>query len=200
MKNKNVIWGWLIGGSMVIAACGSGDKAGQGDGTATTGADSVAVEQDNGSKLASAQTAVRFLKWYANKYNDLNNIVTLDVEEGRQYAVNFEGTEKWLEMMASSGMVSDQFIEAERAAYEEIDSDWHANQLMEGPPQGFDYDRVLLTQEIEETIRACEDPKVINATENGETAEVTLDVTMRLKLHMIRDAGVWMVASIEPGG
>lgn len=190
----------MLGLSLGFASCGSGDEAAAGTTDGGTKVDSTAAPADNGSKLASAQTAVRFMKWYANRYNDLNNIVILDVEEGKQYAVNFEGTERWLEMMASSGMVSDQFIEAERAAYEEIDSDWHAHQVKEGPPDGFDYDRVLKTQEIEETLKACEDPKVISATEDGEKADVVLDVMMRLRLHMIRDAGVWMVASIENVG
>lgn len=106
-----------------------------------------------GTTMTSPETTVReFLTWYTkNKASLPANFI--DHADGRDttqsYQVNFATTEKWLTAVNSSGVVSPVYIKHWRAYFKQWSDTLQLRPQHDGPPAGFDYDFLMLTQDPE---------------------------------------------------
>ncbi|TGE29265.1 hypothetical protein [Hymenobacter metallicola] len=99
---------------------------------------------------APAQTVRRFIKWYARNGESLpGNFVLNDdgLDSTKFYTVNFPGTEEWLTAVQQSGTVSAAYLNGWRAYFRSYADTLRLHPQNDGPPAGFDYDLLMLSQE-----------------------------------------------------
>ncbi len=150
----------------------------------------------------SFNTVKDFLNWYKNNYktvNQLNLVKNKDVnyDSTKIYSVNFEESEKYLKKLKSSGFISDNYINKWRKYFKEHDEYFKKNPQNDGPPYGFEYDFVLLTQEIEKTLESIDKIKLVNVKESDKNSVVKIDITIRLCFSLSKSDGKWLIDNIE---
>lgn len=101
------------------------------------------------------KTVRKFLDWYVKNQASLpGNFI--DHADGRdttqQYAVNFAATEKWLAAVGRSEVVSPAYLQHWRAYFKQWGDTLRVHPQHDGPPAGFEYDFLLLSQEPEEKV------------------------------------------------
>jgi len=85
--------------------------------------------------------------------------------------------------LRSSKLFTAEYLEALKSHFLECDKNIQKIHQNEGPPAGFDYDLVLLTQEIDDTISALDKPTDISVYESSGKAIVNVDVYMNRSLN-----------------
>jgi len=150
----------------------------------------------------SLQTVISFLKWYKANYKEVNSFELVNYEGSlndstKYYSVNFDETDKYLEKLESSKLLSIEYIKTWQSYFMQCGQNFQENPQNDGPPVGFDYDLVLLTQEIEETLYSIETPKVINVSETSKKSIVNVNITMELSFSLSKINGIWLIDKIE---
>jgi len=145
---------------------------------------------------------ISFLKWYKKNKKEVNQFELVNncgqtYDSTKFYSVNRDQTEKYLQKIKSSGFVSESYIIDWRKYFEKCDKDFKQNPQNDGPPEGFDYDFILLTQEIDETLTAIEKPKMIFSKVSENKATVKIDIMMVLTFHLSKTKGVWLIDKSE---
>jgi len=101
--------------------------------------------------ITSPEKTVRaFLAWYANHQATLpTDFVdhTNGQDTTKGYAVNVEGTEKWLAEVRRSDVVSAAYLQHWRTYFRQYADTLRLHKQYDGPPAGFDYDFLMLSQE-----------------------------------------------------
>jgi hypothetical protein len=153
-------------------------------------------------KHESVKTVFDFLKWYRTNYNQLNQIKLVNnsgADQGstKYYSVNFKGTEDYLLRLRGSGYISDKYIDKWRRYFRECEENFKRNPQNDGPPDGFGFDFVLWTQEIDETLEKIDHPKLIGVKESLTISIVKVDIMMRLGFTLSNSNGKWLIDNIE---
>lgn len=108
---------------------------------------------DSASSSVSCTTQIRkFLAWYKTNLNELDKINLVDLigsGDTAQYRVNFTNTEKYIATLKNSGYFSDLYLQRTMNYFKENDSLLLKHKQNDGPPEGFDFDRILYTQEVD---------------------------------------------------
>ena len=143
------------------------------------------------------QTVKDFLNWYGVHYKEATSFGLVNQGNGANYSVNFEETEKFLAYMKSSGLVSDAYLNNFRSYFKEAEESFIKDPINEGPPPGFDFDIVLLTQEPELVIEKGKNPTVIFSSIKDDVATLNLDVDMKLQFTLTRENGNWKIDAIQ---
>ncbi|TVT38338.1 hypothetical protein FNT36_19255 [Hymenobacter setariae] len=101
----------------------------------------------------SPEQAVRdYLNWYSANYNKLptNFIKTVGGNDTLgYYAVNSQVTENWLAAVQKSNLVSATFLQNWRSYFKQYADTLRLHPQNDGPPSGFDYDFLMLSQEAD---------------------------------------------------
>jgi hypothetical protein len=151
------------------------------------------------------KTVLAFLKWYKNNYENIyrieivNNMPGTNYDSTKYYSVNFEGTENYLKYMKSSRYISDKYLDYWRAYFKKCDDDFKKNPVNDGPPEGFDLDFVLITQEIDYAFEKIETAKITKEKVKNNKAEVllTIDKDWAYKYELTYDGKKWLIDSID---
>jgi hypothetical protein len=142
-----------------------------------------------------------FLKWYKQNYDAVNSPNTVNIPETDDpdlfYRVNFEGTEEYLYLLKSSGFISDTYLETWRDYFKKCDANFLKSKQNDGPPDGFEFDFVLWTQEIGSTLESIDAIVITKTDEKGNTCFVEVDISMRLGFYLTKYNGLWLIDSIE---
>jgi len=158
-------------------------------------------ENSQGDK--SAQTVVDFLKWYKKNYAEItkiqfvNNMNFGDGDSTKPYSVNYKDTENYLGKLKSSGYISDKYMQKWRKYFKEQDQNFKNNTQYCGPPMGFEFDFVLWTQMIGETLEAIDNYKLMEVNESDKNANVKIRIGMYLNFILSKDGDDWMIDNIE---
>ena len=108
-----------------------------------------------------AIAVIEFLKWYRAESNDISKIGLVNYPEGgvdslgnvtdssKFYTVDFNGAGDYLLRLASSGFLSENYIAGQRAYFKNADKAFHQFHAYDGPPEGFDADLVMLSQDYD---------------------------------------------------
>jgi hypothetical protein len=147
------------------------------------------------------KTVINFLKWYRENEKTLSKIQMVNIpsieEKNSFYTVNFEKTEQYLAALKKSGFVSDKYMDQWRDYFKKADIKLKQNPMNDGPPDGFEFDFVLWTQEIDETLEAINNPKLISTQITTDNAIVTLDILMRLEYKLSKQGDKWLIDDIQ---
>ncbi len=126
-----------------------------------------------------------FLAWYKSNYLRLYEYLLTYSDSNKNYRVNKINSEKYLKEIQSTGFVSKEFIRLWREYINSQDEKFKMNPQNEGPPEGFDFDLMLNTQEPEEVLNKIPqiEYKLIEVKNN--TSIVHADTKMKDWIYVI---------------
>ncbi len=184
---KTILWLYILAIAMGLLACEKN--------AATTESAANTPAADAAAKPAAdaSETVLAFLKWYNQNEMALSKIEKVKTVEGEPYALNKSGTEEYLAKLKGSGFIADAYLDRERADFAELEKGYLANPEFDGPPSGFDYDRVLQAQDWNDLDQAI----ILSKEQSVNEATVTVDVGGRLRVELIsQDNSTWLISSI----
>jgi len=152
----------------------------------------------------SSKIVVSFLKWYKKNHSKIHSIELVNnVHWDREndstelYSVNFDGTEKYLLTLKSSGFISDLYLNKWREYFKEKEEEFKKYPQFDGPPDGFQFDFVLWTQIVDETLHMIDYYKFIEVFESDMKANVKIDIMMKLNFSLSKQKEIWLIDDIE---
>ncbi|THU39745.1 hypothetical protein FAM09_14725 [Niastella caeni] len=154
--NKNCIV--LLFLALFSFACNN--ESNQSSSSNSIGRDSSAVSNDMLTKDSNqispdcTNTIMAFLKWYKTNYEIVNPmqdaVVSLKGDSANAiYRVDFDAAEKYLATLRASGFFSERFLQRTLQYFKGADVNLVKTKQNDGPPEGFEFDFLLLTQESE---------------------------------------------------
>lgn len=113
-----------------------------------------------------AKTIIDFLHWYRtdqtiNTFELVDNTDNTPFDSTRFYAVNFTETEKYLGALKATGFVSEKYRNHWRAHFKTCAQILRENPANDGPPEGFEYDFIMLSQDYEDDLKDLDQAKVL---------------------------------------
>ena len=96
-----------------------------------------------------------FLTWYKNNYDRIWEIGIINMahdEPDQFYSVNIHECHKFINMFRESGYVSEIFLDDWLDYFTKYEQFYKDNAVNDGPPDGFDFDLILLTQETDDAL------------------------------------------------
>lgn len=148
-----------------------------------------------------AKTVVDFLKWHRQNHEKISKIQMVNIPPVENtnsfYTVNVDETERYLTLLKKSGFVSDRYLQQWRDYFKKAGIKLEQNPMNDGPPEGFEFDFVLWTQEIDETLEAINDPKLISSKITQNKAVLKIDILMRLEFKLSKQNGKWRIDDIQ---
>jgi hypothetical protein len=175
---------------LVLSAC-SGNVA------ETKNADTVSAKPIQ-------KRVVDFLKWYRNNFDTVNSYATVNnfppSDSTKYYSVNFEETNKYLQALKKSGFVSSQYLETWQRYFETCDEKFKEIHQNDGPPEGFEYDFVTLSQEYQDILADIDHVKILHAdsiTDTSNAANIDIELYgYHYEYKLIREQHVWLINEI----
>lgn len=141
------------------------------------------------------KTVLDFLAWYRSNYIEIFTIQLVDTD-GPYYRVDFEGTEAYLALLKESGYISDAYIARWREYFKKCDENFIEIEQPEGPAEGFEFDFVLWTQTIDETLEAISRPELLSCEKQDKGYTVKVEISMRLGFRLSLYDGTWKIDEI----
>ncbi|MBX3163316.1 MAG: hypothetical protein KF900_02455 [Bacteroidetes bacterium] len=147
-----------------------------------------------------------FLHWYKNNYLHLQDSLVLGVvwenekwDSTKYYRVNFPATEKYLETLKSTGYISDTYIEERRKYFQQCEEGFIKTPANDGPPEGFDYDLILFSQE-DPGINELHKCRVIRNSRHENKCEVFIEFPFEVQYvyELSFHNGKWLIDNIKP--
>src|SRR5258708_8663995 len=138
----------LILAAVLIAACG------------TPTSKPTAIISDS---ARAASFVAHFLRWYAGKYDSLNNfnlVNTHEEEDSAWNTLNVAETKRYLNALRASGYFTERFLAEKEAYFRHCDSFFNAKKEHIRSPTGFDFDLVLSSSQTEELLADSVDPSI----------------------------------------
>lgn len=153
----------------------------------------------NDQKVIS-QVINDFLKWYGNQYLNIYKLKLINKDSSGNYSVDLKQCEQYLQILKSSGFISDEYIRLWRQYFESKANSFRINIQNEGPPEGFDYDFILHTQEVEDILVNSTKFKhiFIESKFNESVVEVHThrkEITYEFELRLVN--GKWLIDYIS---
>lgn len=134
--------------------------------------------------LDGRKVVIDFLLWYKNAYSEISQIVLVNIGDERTtnepYTINISGCDEYLSFLKQSGFISDKYIEQWSNYFHQQSDVYKITLQTDGPPEGFEYDFILQTQEIDDALKSIDDIKKINLihkSQNHQTIEVDIPPT-----------------------
>lgn len=159
---------------------------------------------NDNSANAETKVVIDFFKWYKNNLEKINKINMVDNSDSsgdstKFYKVNFNETEKYLAELKNSGFISDKYIEKWRKYFKKCDSDLKTNLQNEGPPSGFEYDFVTLTQEVNYVFAGIDNAVAKEKFNNGKSSivEIIFGDYFKYKINLSKTDDKWKIDDIE---
>lgn len=151
------------------------------------------------------KTVIDFLNWYKNHYDSLGKFILVrnsdfvEPDSTKLYSVNFIETEKYLSALKSSGFISEQYLENQRKYFLSCDSNFNVNPEYDGPPDGFDYDFIMQSQDYEDDLNYPEMYKIFSSKIENDSAEIIFDTPdkARRKYYLKKENSVWKIYAIK---
>jgi hypothetical protein len=150
----------------------------------------------------SIKAVENFLIWYNKNYNKISKIRLVDNEidtatQEVYYRVSFQQTEEYLAKLKSSNYISDKYIEKWRAYFKKRDEKFKTRHQSDGTPLGFEYDFILWTQQINETLKAIDNIEFVKFNETVNSSVVDVDIVMNLRFYLTKYSDGWKIDEIE---
>ncbi len=169
------------------------------------------------TKPAAMQAALavpkQFLHWYASQMTHLNTLY-YEIPAGSfkaangldYYDVNFKAATSYLAALAKSGLLSPAYGAAQRLYYRQQQDSLHAHPANDGPPQGFEYDRIIYSQDPEDLTDLLKmQPRILRYSADsarvclGDASNITTSdasATSALVFQLSRHGSQWLIDDI----
>lgn len=171
--------------------------------TTKSGATPAAEEQDPSERIQVLNDTIMignrirdFIIWYRDHYKEVNDVKFVSPDEQGNYQVNPEECNKYLSRLNSSGFISKSYLEAWSKYFESKEKDFKQFPQSEGPPEGFEFDLVFITQEPELVWNQVQLLKLeISMTEEGKAIATTNELGYDFEMSM--EDGQWKIDYIS---
>jgi len=168
----------------------------------------VTAVGDSCEEHAAVAVVVDFLNWYKDNYNSANNesrdLVSYDTINNppKPVTVNWPECDAWLKKIQESGFVSDKYIEQWRNYFQEQAKSLKAKPEYEGEIDGFGYDFVLFTNDVDWTLNSIKDLQIekIKSNDQNQTLVTFYAPSVRLTFYLSEYDGKWLIDNIVNGG
>lgn len=143
------------------------------------------------------QTVVSFLTWYKDHIQEANGITLINQNPGKPYSVNLKNGEQYLNYLKNSQLLTDAYLNQWRVFFKERQEGFRQSPQYEGPPTGFDYDLVMLNQDVDTqlaSLKSLKMGKVVATNDNATVRFNLLDTYYEFRL--VRQNGRWMIEEI----
>ncbi|CCH53136.1 hypothetical protein BN8_02208 [Fibrisoma limi BUZ 3] len=143
-----------------------------------------------------AQRLNTFLQWYKTNLGTVSKIYLVNQQEGKPYAVNFTNTEQYLAYLKQSNLFTDHYLNDWRTYFAQREAGFRLNPQTEGPPIGFEYDLVMLNQDVGEQMASLNRMQVKNVTVRKGRATVRFTLFTTYDVRLVRQNNVWKINEI----
>lgn len=153
-----------------------------------------------------SKTVTAFLSWYQknqarlSQMNLVLNYVNGQGPNGKNYEVDYNGVEKYLTEIKKSTFIHAKYVEKWRKYFKKCEEDFKANPQNAGPPKGFDYDLVMLTQEFDRELGSLDKLEIKSEViESNNYALVMIKFTSGrvLKYELAKQNNKWLITDIS---
>ncbi|MDB5241708.1 MAG: hypothetical protein JWP57_2333 [Spirosoma sp.] len=141
-------------------------------------------------------TVIAFLTWYKNHMQLANQIKLVNQQAGKPYSVNLKNGERYLTYLKSSHLLTDTYLNGWRLFFKERQEGFRLNPQTEGPPTGFDYDLVMLTQDVNQQLASLNSLKVKRVKLVKKQATVTCVLGDTYEFRLVHDTNRWLINEI----
>lgn len=164
------------------------------------------TNKDALSKVESSpETAIfNFLRWYdVHRYHLMDDLVLYNSSETRDaskfYAVNFAAAEKYLNTLTETKMVSTKYANKWRDYFKKCEQHFKEHPSNEGPPEGFDYDFILFSQE-DPGLNELNKTKMELVKREGNSVQLLIHFPSdyHYKYQLSLEDKHWLIDDIEP--
>ncbi|MEP7264045.1 MAG: hypothetical protein ABI772_06095 [Bacteroidota bacterium] len=172
-----------------------------------TACSSKEIKQEQSITDQPAKTVVDFIKWYSNNMSRLNKIEIVNnsfdsiFDSTGLYSINFTNGELFLAELKKSGFISDAYVEFMRNYFKDCEKNFVENPQFDGPPEGFDFDLVLWSQEYDEDLKHIDKSTVGESSISSKKANIQIKFpsgsSLKYDLSLYNDK--WMIDKIDNG-
>jgi hypothetical protein len=154
-----------------------------------------------------AKTIIDFLTWYRENRDRLgkiklvNNVDKKESASSKFYSVNLKNTEVYLMEIQKSTFVSDAYINDQRQYFKKCSQQLKETPQYDGPPAGFEFDLILLSQDYEEDLANLDKSIVtaIDLKDKNAKLKLTFQSESALIFTISKNNGQWLIDKIENG-
>ena len=142
------------------------------------------------------QTVISFLTWYKNHIQEANSIPLVNQTAGKPYSVNLKNGERYLTYLKSSNLLTDAYLNEWGVFFKERQEGFRLSPQDEGPPTGFEYDLVMLTQDVDMQLAALKSLKMGKVVVSNNKATVGFTLLDTYEYRLVRKNGRWLINEI----
>ncbi|WP_227699139.1 hypothetical protein [Spirosoma radiotolerans] len=179
--------------SLLLISAGLGCHSGTGSVVEQPPKAELTVVTDS---VAATQTVLAFLSWYKAHIGTASQIQLVDQEPGKPYSVNLKNGERYLAYLRTSNLLTDSYLNEWRLFFRQRNEGFKANPEVEGPPTGFDYDLVLLNQDVDQQLDSLKSLKIEKVTVAGPRARVQFSLLGIYEFRLVRRNNHWLINEI----
>lgn len=164
----------------------------------------ISKADTNAFSDGAPKTVINFLSWYKQNYKALN----IDMTKGGNYgdndtlnfiSVNLDSTKKYLQIVKSSGLVSEGYLEKWRNYFKEWDEIYKKEPSTDTPPAGFNYDFIMCSQMLFIGDIDVNKIKLVENKESNQQSFITIEfeTTDRLYYWLTNKNNHWLIDSVS---
>jgi hypothetical protein len=152
------------------------------------------IQHESNDRLTAIKNIKGFLNWYKDHYAIINDIGLTKSDPKGYYMVDEKACGNYLEYLKSSGFISESYISDWGKYFTSKVQYFKEQPQNEGPPEGFEMDLILLTQEPEVVLNAIDKLKFKTTTIKGNTAVIEVSNAYSMyDFEMSKIDGKWMI-------
>lgn len=178
---------------LLISSCESGDTKSANHETDSVLAESPVVKNDS---ILVVEATHRFLSWYKDQLIPLSRINLVDQVPGKNYAVNMDSCRKFISALEQSGYFTPGYLAEKMKGFEEKKKALESDPQTEGPPYGFEFDQVMLVQDIDSELDSLGSFSVVQTSVRTDTALVDFTLYYEYEFMLVRQSGNWLIDRI----
>jgi hypothetical protein len=175
---------------LLLLSCGQENQSA----TSSTQVPVQTAEVSNDS-IALVTPIKDFLHWYKTNYKAANNFVFVAKDADGNYQVNLQECEKYMAYLESSGLISNRYRTDWFKYFESKATYLKDNPQNEGPPEGFEFDLVLISQEPEVVLNDIDNMTIAITKIEGDIAVLSVSGTpgYAYDFEMGKEQGKWKI-------
>lgn len=175
---------------LFLILCSCNTKTNTDEPVAQEYSDEITVETND--TILVKKCVKEFIIWYRDNYKNVNNVRFVLQDSLGNYQVDIGAGDTYLERLRSSGYLSKSYVEVWSKYFSSRAEYFRDNPQNEGPPEGFEFDLVFITQEPELIWQQVEKMKLdISFPEPGKAIATTIELAYDFELSL--EDGQWKI-------
>ena len=151
------------------------------------------------------KTVINFLNWYKANHSRLSSIELVKnsnnevFDSTKFYTVDFEATDRYLSELKKSTCISEAYLNKWRDYFKTCEANFKKNPQNDGPPDGFEYDLVMLSQEYDDDLNNINKALIDIKPASNSTFLVTCKFpsSMTLGYTLAKENDHWLISDIQ---